>query len=87
MRASRTADREQEGIIDWWCTEQEEAFSAQRPVYLSLEKEIRCVCGDDVYEDLAVCCRARQRARRPRRLTLLPIAPYHAPAMTPPVPP
>lgn len=75
VRASRTADWGQEGIIDWWCTEQEEAFSAERPVYLSMEQELRRVCGDDVYEELAAYCRARKRARRPRRLALLPIAP------------
>ena len=75
VRASRTADWGQEGIIDWWCTEQAEAFSVERPVYLSLEQELRRVCGGDVYEELAAYCRARQRARRPRRLALLPIAP------------
>jgi hypothetical protein len=51
----------QEGIIDWWCTEHEEAFGAQRPVYLSMAREIRRVCGDDVYSELAAHCRARQR--------------------------
>jgi hypothetical protein len=55
-------------------TEQEDAFTAEQPVYLRMEQEIRRVCGDDVYEELAVYCRA-QRARRPRRLALLPIAP------------
>jgi hypothetical protein len=44
-------------------------------VYLSMEEEIRRVCGDDIYKELAAYCRARQRARRPRRLALLPIAP------------
>jgi hypothetical protein len=42
----------QEGIIDWWCTGQEEAFSAERPVYLSIEEERRRVRGDDVYTEL-----------------------------------
>jgi hypothetical protein len=75
VRASRTADWGHAGIIDWWCIEQEEAFSAEWPVYVSMEAEIRRVCGDDVYKQLAAHCRARQRARGPRRLALLPIAP------------
>jgi hypothetical protein len=75
VRASRTADWGQEGIIDWWCTEQHEAFGAERPVYLSMEQELRRVCGDDVYTELAAYCRARQGPRRPRRLAFLPIAP------------
>jgi hypothetical protein len=58
-----------------WCTEQEEAFSGERPVYLSMEAELRRLCGDDVYKELAAYCQDRQRARRPPRLALLPIAP------------
>jgi hypothetical protein len=66
VRASRTADWGQEGSIEWWCTEQEEAFGAKRPVFLTMEAEIRRVCGDDVYDELAAHCRARQRARGSR---------------------
>jgi hypothetical protein len=40
-----------------------------------MEAEIRRLCGDDVYKELAAYCRARQRARRPARLALLPLAP------------
>jgi hypothetical protein len=75
VRASRTVDWGGEGIIDWWCTEQEEAFSADQPVYVSMEAEMRRVCGDPVYAELAAYCRARHGARRPRRLALLPIVP------------
>jgi hypothetical protein len=67
VRASRTPDWGPKGIVDWWCTEREEAYGAKRPVYLSMEKELRRVCGDAVYEEMAACCRARQRHRRPRR--------------------
>jgi hypothetical protein len=75
VRACRTADWGHEGIIDWWCTEHEEAYTAARPVYLSMEKELRRMCGDDVYDELAAYCRARQRASGPRRLAPPPIAP------------
>jgi hypothetical protein len=75
VRACRTADWGQEGIIEWWCTEHEEAFTANRPVYISMEQELRRMCGDDVYDELAAYCRAHHRARRTRPLPLLPIAP------------
>jgi hypothetical protein len=68
VRASRSADWGQEGVLGWWCTEREEAFGARRPVYRSMEHELRRVCGDDVYDQLADYCRERARARRPRRL-------------------
>lgn len=74
VRASRTADWGQEGIIAWWCTEQEEAFSADQPVYASMEAELRRVCGDDVYAELAAYCHARHRARKRPKLVPLPIA-------------
>ena len=74
VRACRTADWGSEDTLDWWCTEREEAYGAARPVYLSMEQELRRVCGDGVYEELAAYCRARQRPRRPRRLPPLPIA-------------
>jgi hypothetical protein len=67
VRASRTADWGQEGIIDWWCTEHEEAYGAKQPVYRSMEQELRRVCGDDVYEELAAYCRGRRPSRRPQR--------------------
>ncbi|MGZ6693131.1 MAG: hypothetical protein ACXVHQ_37745 [Solirubrobacteraceae bacterium] len=75
VRACRTADWGHEGIIDWWCTEREEAYTAARPVYLSMEQELRRMCGDDVYDELAAYCEARHRARRTRRRPLRPSAP------------
>jgi hypothetical protein len=75
VRASRTVDWGGEGILDWGCTEHEEAFSADQPVYVSMEAELRRVCGARVYDELAVYCQARQSARNPRGPTSLPMAP------------
>jgi hypothetical protein len=73
VRAARTADWGEEGILDWWCTEHEDAFSADRPVYLSMQAELRRVCGAAVYEELAAYCQAREAARKPRGPRLLPM--------------
>ncbi len=74
VRASRTADWGADGIIDWWCTERAEAYVADRPVYVSMEAELRRVCGATLYDELAEYCRARQRARMPAgpQLPMLP---------------
>jgi hypothetical protein len=74
VRACRTVDWGGEGILDWWCTEHPDAFSADQPVYVTMEAELRRVCGDPVYHELAAHCQARQ-AREPRKLTLLPMIP------------
>jgi hypothetical protein len=72
VRACRTVDWGEEGILQWWCTEHPEAFSSDQPVYVSMAAELRRVCGDDVYEELAAYCRARQDGA-PRGLTMLPM--------------
>jgi hypothetical protein len=64
IRASRTADWGGEGIIDWWCTEHEEAYTARFPVYMSMAAELRRVCGRAVYDELAAYCRARRARHR-----------------------
>ena len=66
VRASRSSDWGADGAVDWWCTEQEGAFGADRPLYVSMEAELRASCGDAVYDELAEYCRARRRARMPR---------------------
>jgi hypothetical protein len=71
VRACRTADWGAEGILDWWCTEHPDAFNADQPVYVTMEPELRRVCGAAVYDELAAYCRGRQDGE-PRRLTLLP---------------
>jgi hypothetical protein len=38
-------DGREEGILDWWCTEHPEAFSADYPVYVTMEAELGRVCG------------------------------------------
>ena len=64
-----------EGILEWWCTEHPDAFSGDQPVYVSMEVELRRVCGAAVYDELAAYCRARQRIGELRTPTLLPMAP------------
>jgi hypothetical protein len=75
VRACRTADWGEEGILEWWCTEHRDAYSAQLPVYVTMEAELRRVCGAPVYDELAAYCRTHHRARAQRGLTLLPMAP------------
>ena len=62
-----------EGILEWWCTEHPDAFSADEPVYVSMELELRRVCGDAVYDELAGYYGARRRAAGRRTLKLLPM--------------
>ena len=69
VRACRTVDWGGEGILDWWCTEHQDAFSADQPLYVTMEAELRGVCGAAVYDELAAYCQARQT------LTLLPMIP------------
>ena len=63
-----------QGILDWWCTEHPDAFSADEPVYVTMEAELRRVCGAAVHDELAAYCQARQNGE-PRSLTLLPVIP------------
>ena len=74
VRAARTVDWGGEGILDWWCTEHSDAFSADQPVYVTMEAELRRVCGDAVYKELFAYCQARQNGDPPT-LTLLPMVP------------
>jgi hypothetical protein len=74
VRASRTADWGADGILDWWCTEHEDAYVADRPLYVTMQDELARVCGAGVYDELAAYCRARQSAREPRRGIPLPMA-------------
>ena len=48
------------GNIDWWCTERHDAFSADQALYVTMEAELRRVCGDAVYDELAAYCKSRQ---------------------------
>lgn len=75
VRACRTVDWGAEGALEWWCTEHQDAFSADQPVYVSMESELRRVCGTAIYDELAAYCRARQDNGELRDLTLLPMMP------------
>ncbi|MFA9428960.1 hypothetical protein [Egicoccus sp. AB-alg2] len=37
----------------WWCLDDDQAFVGRRPVYRSMETELRTMVGDDVYDTLA----------------------------------
>lgn len=47
--------------LHWWCTSAPEAFDGPTPVWVSLEAELRAMCGDGVYEDLAAALRTAAR--------------------------
>lgn len=55
----------------WWCTEQPEAFTASEPVYLAMERELRTMVGDPVYEELATYLGAREGDET--RVAFLPV--------------
>jgi hypothetical protein len=73
VRACRTADRGGD-TIHWWCTEHEDAFTADEPVYVSMAEELRRSCGDAIYDELAAYCQTRERGKPPGP-TLLPMLP------------
>ena len=54
VRAYRTVDWGGEGILDWWCTVQADAFSADQPVYVTMDAELPRVCGAAVYDELVL---------------------------------
>ncbi|HTP19414.1 MAG TPA: hypothetical protein VMJ65_07415 [Solirubrobacteraceae bacterium] len=72
VRASRTVDWGGDEVLEWWCTEQQDAFSGDQPVYVSMAAELQRVCGAAVYDELARYCQARRRGE-PSKLTLLPM--------------
>ena len=57
VRAVRRSDWGSPGAIDWWCTSAAIAHTADRPVWQTMEPELRRTCGDGVYERLARACR------------------------------
>jgi hypothetical protein len=57
--------------FDWWCTESAQAYVAAKPVYRSMEHELRAMVGDAAYAELA----SYLDDRRTRARTPLPMAP------------
>lgn len=53
VRRWRRADWESMEDAEWWCTDAPEAFGASEPLYRTIERELRALCGDDVYDALA----------------------------------
>lgn len=47
----------------WWCTEASEAFGGRRPVYVTLEPELRALAGDAVYDMLSAYLRRRVKGQ------------------------
>lgn len=47
----------------WWCTEAPEAYVGHRPVYRSLEPELRRMLGDALYRRVAAYLDERRRSR------------------------
>jgi hypothetical protein len=73
VRACRTVDWGAEDTLQWWCTEQPDAYTAHQPVYVSMEQELRRVCGTAIYDELAAYCRTRQDGGTMPGLTPLPM--------------
>lgn len=46
--------------FEWWCLDDATAFTAGSPVYRSMERELRVMVGDPVYDELAVYLDARR---------------------------
>ena len=55
----------------WWCTEDPGAFGGSQAVYRSMERELRAMVGDAVYEELARFLKRRGRQRG--RVRFLPV--------------
>jgi hypothetical protein len=55
----------------WWCTEAPEAFTGRAPVYRSMERELRTMVGDAVYDELALFLERRRRTQS--QVTFLPV--------------
>jgi hypothetical protein len=52
--------------FDWWCMDGEEPWRATRPVYVSMERELRAMTTGAVYAELAAYLDdRRRRARKP----------------------
>ncbi|HWB72228.1 MAG TPA: hypothetical protein VG452_08415 [Egibacteraceae bacterium] len=50
----------------WWCTDSPEAYVESRPLYRSMEAELRAMSSDAVYDELACYLdQRRARARKP----------------------
>ncbi len=73
VRACRQTDWGRDGILNWWCTETPDAFTATQPLYVTMEPELRRVAGDAVYDELAAYCQARNGVLKPPPV-LLPMA-------------
>jgi hypothetical protein len=55
----------------WWCFDDDTAFVGERPLYRSMEQELRTMVGDEVYDELAGYLDARCAAGT--RINFLPI--------------
>jgi hypothetical protein len=58
--------------LDWYCTGNPQAHVGARPVFRSMEPELRELIGDDAFEELARHCEQFLAARKRLTLTLHP---------------
>jgi hypothetical protein len=57
--------------FDWWCLDDDVAFTSPNPVYRSMEAELREMVGDAVYEELADHLDRKRRSKN--RIEFLPV--------------
>ncbi len=55
----------------WWCLDDSTAFTSRRPLYRSMERELRTMVGDDVYAELAAYLDRRTDAAATRFLPVV----------------
>jgi hypothetical protein len=57
--------------FSWWCFDDDVAFVGEKPLFRSMERELRIMVGNDVYDELAAYL--EQRAGSAPRIAFLPI--------------
>jgi hypothetical protein len=55
----------------WWCFDDETAFVGEKPLFRTMERELRLMVGDEVYSELAGYL--EQRVGATPRIAFLPI--------------
>jgi hypothetical protein len=57
--------------FDWWCLDDDTAFVSPKPVYRTMETELRHMVGDAIYEELAA--HLDRRRRQANTVAFLPV--------------
>ncbi len=53
--------------MSWWCIDSQEAYCGRVPVYKAMERELRALCGDVIYDKLAAHLAGRGASAGGRR--------------------